>query len=363
VEGKFYVWTAPELDAVLGDDAAVARAYWRVQSGGNFEGHSILHVPVAPELVAARLGMTDARLRTTIDEASRRLLAARERRVRPGLDDKVLAGWNALMTRALSDAARVWRDPSVRALAVRNAELLRDRLVNAEGRVTRVLSGTEGLCVGPGFLEDQAAVALAFLSIHEVTLDPAWLGHARRVANAMTQHFFDPAAETWYDTPDDAEALITRPRDVNDNATPAGTSLALEVVLRFGELDGNPTAREESLARMAPLAEPIGEWPTAFGYLLGVAQLAIDGAVAVALVGEPDSTAIQALAAAVADRYLPTLVLASSPGETAPVALLEGRGATDGTATGHVCRSFRCEMPVTDAATLLQQLSSPLAAT
>ncbi len=363
VEGKFYVWTAQELDALLGDDAAIARAYWRVQSGGNFEGLSILHVPVIPELVAARLGVSEDTLRATVDRATRTLLAARARRVRPGLDDKVLAGWNALMTRALADAARVWRNPEVRALAVRNAELLRDRLVDAEGRATRVLSGTDGPCAGPGFLEDQAAVALAFLSIHELTLDPAWLHHARRVANAMTRHFFDEASGTWYDTANDAEALITRPRDVHDNATPAGASLALEVVLRFGELDGNPSARDESLARMAPLAEPMGQWPDAFGHLLGVAQLAIDGAVAVALVGEPDSMAMHALAAAVADRYVPTLVLASSAGESAPVALLEGRAATGGTATGHVCRSFRCAMPVTDAATLLQQLATPLAAT
>ncbi len=363
VEGKFYVWTAPELDALLGEDAAIARAYWRVQSGGNFEGQSILHVPVAPGLVASRLGIAEDGLRATIDRASRTLLAARAQRVRPGLDDKVLAGWNALMTRALADAARVWRDPDVQALAVRNAELLRDRLVNADGRVTRVLSGTEGPCAGPGFLEDQAAVALAFLSIHEVTLDPAWLPQARRVADAMSRHFFDAATAAWYDTPDDAEALITRPRDVNDNATPAGASLALEVVLRFGELDGNPAIRGESLVRIASLAEPMGKWPNAFGYLLGVAQLAIDGAVAVALVGEPDSMEFQALATAVADRYVPTLVLASSTGETAPVALLEGRAALNGTATGHVCRSFRCELPATDAATLLQQLSAPLAAT
>ncbi len=362
VEGKFYVWTAHELDTVLGDDAAIARAYWRVQPGGNFEGHSILHVPVAPALVAARLGLSDDALRDTIERASRALLAARATRVRPGLDDKVLAGWNAFMTRALADAARVWRDPMVRTLAVRNAELLRDRLVNAAGRVTRVLSGTDGSSVGPGFLEDHAAVALAFLSIHELTLDPAWLHHARRVADAMRQHFFDEATGAWYDTPGDGEALITRPRDLHDNATPAGPSLALEVVVRFGELDGNLAARDDAMASMASLAEPMGKWPNAFGHLLGVAQLAIDGAVAVALIGEPDRADMQALADAVADRYLPTLVLASAGGETAPAVLLEGRRTVNGTATALVCRNFRCAMPVTNAATLLQQLTTPLAA-
>jgi len=363
VEGKFYVWTADALDTLLGDDAAIARAYWRVQPGGNFEGASILHVPVAPALVAARLGLSDDALRVTIERASRTLLAARAERVRPGLDDKVLSGWNALMTRALADAARVWRDPMVRTLAVRNAELLRDQLVNATGRVTRVLSGADGPSVGPGFLEDHAAVALAFLSIHELTLDPAWLHHARRVADAMRQHFVDAATGAWYDTPGDGEALITRPRDLHDNATPAGPSLALEVVVRFGELEGNPAARDEALASMAPLAEPMGKWPNAFGHLLGVAQMAIDGAVAVALIGEPDRADMQALADAVADRYLPTLILASTGDNTAPVVLLEGRRTVNGTATAHVCRNFHCEMPVTSAATLLQQLSTPLAAT
>ncbi len=368
-EGKFYVWSIDELNALLGDDAAVARAYWRVQPGGNFEGRSILHVPVPPSLVAARLGMTDAVLQETIARAATTLLAARAERVRPGLDDKVLAGWNALMTRALADAARAWRNERVAEAAVRNAELLRDQLVQANGRVTRVLSARADTAnerasrPGPGFLEDHAAVALAFLAVHELTLDPRWIGDAQRVAEAMRRHFRDPATAAWYDTADDAEALITRPRDLHDNATPAGQSLALELELRLSELSDEPTMREQLLASMEPMAEPMAKWPNAFGHLLGAAQLAVDGAIAVVLIGDPASSSVLEMTAAIGETYLPTMVLAGAPDDSSDIPLLRDRALPHGTGTAFVCRNFHCEMPVTDAATLLQQLSTPLAGT
>ncbi len=368
-EGKFYVWSADELNALLGDDAAVARAYWRVSPGGNFEGRSILHVPVAPSLVAARLGLSETTVQETIGRAATTLLAAREQRVRPGLDDKVLAGWNGLMTRALADAARAWRRDDVTRAAVRNAELLRDRLVHADGRVTRVLNerrsdqhGGESNR-GPGFLDDHAAVALAFLSVHELTLDPSWIGHAQRVAEAMRRHFRDAATGAWYDTADDAESLITRPRDLHDNATPSGQSLALELELRLSELSGEHVVRDQVVAAMAPLAEPMGKWPNAFGHLLGVALLAVDGPVAVALMGDPTSVAIRVMAAALGERYLPALVLAGALDDANDISLFHGRAPAHGTGTAYVCRNFHCEMPVTDAAALLQQLFAPLAGT
>jgi len=361
-EGRFYVWTPAELDALLGDDARIIKSYWGVTREGNFEGASILHVPRDMASVTDALDVTQDELRDAIARAVPMLREARERRVRPGLDDKVLASWNGLMTRALAEAARVFDDEQWRAMALANAHFLRANLVRA-GRVTRVHAADRR--DGPGFLEDQAAVALAFVSIYELTGDASWIADARAIARTMRARFRDDLSGTWYDTAADAEPLITRPRDQYDNATPAGQSLALELLLRLAELDGDASAPAEVLFALAPLNEPLQRWPNGYGHLLGVADLAVHGAVAVALVGLPSHAETQAMLRVVAGRYLPTLVLASSTGASAVEAdrddfirLLEGRAANRSTPTGYVCRGFVCELPAGSADLLAAQLDA-----
>ncbi|HYW33090.1 MAG TPA: thioredoxin domain-containing protein, partial [Gemmatimonas sp.] len=352
-EGKFYVWDASELDTLLGNDASVAKAYWGVHAGGNFEGKSILHVPADIERVATQLGTTVDDVRAAIARAVPLLLAARAARVRPGLDDKILSAWNGLMTRALAEAARAFGDPRWRDMAVRNAEFLRDRMVR-EGRVMRVFS--VGGSKGPGFLDDHAATALAFMSVHELTLEPRWLVEARAITTVMEQRFRDPRTGAWYDTADDAEPLITRPRDLFDNATPSGPSLALEAMIRTSELDGDAKRRSDALMQLAALAQPMREWPNGFGHALGATDLALAGAVAVAIVGDPTSPATRALTDVVNGRYLPRLVLVSAPPDEAPVPLLRNRPSIAGAPTAYVCRGFACDLPVTDPSALREQL-------
>jgi uncharacterized protein YyaL (SSP411 family) len=174
----------------------------------------------------------------------------------------------------------------------------------------------------------------------------------------MERHYRDPSTGAWYDTADDGEALITRPRDLFDNATPAGPSLALETMLRLSELDGDEKRRSDVLMQLAALAEPMAKWPHGFGHVLGVTDLALSGAIAVALVGGPDDPRTGAMAAVVAGGYMPRLVLASAPPGEAPVPLLEGRPAIDGAATAYVCRGFACELPARDTAELARQLDA-----
>jgi uncharacterized protein len=211
---------------------------------------------------------------------------------------------------------------------------------------------------GPGFLEDQAAVALAFHSLHEITLDPRWLVEAATIAAQMEHHFKDASTGAWYDTADDAEALITRPRDLFDNATPSGPALALELMVRLSELEGDEKRRSDALMQLAALAEPMTRWPNAFGHSLAVTDLALSGAIAVALVGQREASGTQALAAEVSKRYLPRLVLASAPPGEAPVPLLDGRPALHDAPTAYVCRGFACDLPATDTAELARQLDA-----
>jgi uncharacterized protein YyaL (SSP411 family) len=209
----------------------------------------------------------------------------------------------------------------------------------------------------PGFLEDHAAVALAFIALHEATFNSHWLHEARRIGAEMRVHFRDASSGTWYDTADDAETLITRPRETSDNAVPAGQSLALELMLRLAELDGSSGASTEVVAQLAAQTEAMAKWPNGFGHLLGVADLVLFGAVAVAIVGAPDGDDFQALARVVSQQYLPTLALVGGAANGAgTAALLADRAAIDGGATAYVCRDFVCDAPTTSARELERQL-------
>ncbi len=349
-EGKFYVWSAVELQTVLGDDAGLVTRFWGVSEGGNFEGHNILHVPNEPSAVAGREGIDLSELQDAVRRARAKLYDARAKRVWPGRDEKVLASWNGLMLRAVADGARAFGRDDWRAIALRSGEFLAREMVR-EHKVVR--SWKDGRAHIAGFLEDHAAVALAFLSLYELTLDPAWLDRARALGDSMIASFWDESANIFFDTAHDHERLITRPREVTDNATPAGTSLAVELLLRLAELFRDADMQRRATWVLETLAAPLAQHGAAFGYLLGAADLAIHGATEVAIVGDPAGEDFRALTAEVARQYLPALVLAGGPpGNGAGVALLEDRVAREGRATGYVCRQYVCAEPTSDPSRL-----------
>jgi len=354
-EGRYYVWDSSELDSLLGEDAALLRSYWGVTPEGNFEGRNILFVPHDAEAVARAQGVTVPELRTAVERARRILYEARERRVRPGLDDKILAGWNGLMLRGVAEAARAFGDAELRALAVRNGEFLFRELVR-DDRVLR--SYKEGTARIAGFLEDYAAVALGALAVYELTFDRMWLERARRLADEILERFWDEDVRALFDTSVDAESLVTRPRDVTDNATPSGTSLAIELLLKLGDLFASAEYSERGRYLLETVAEPMARYPSAFGHALGAADMAVRGAIELAIVGDPGDTRFQALAAAAAERYLPSLVVAGGV-DGDDVALLDGRASDAPMA--YVCRAYACDAPTSDVATLGEQLDAIVA--
>ena len=352
-EGIFYVWTSDEFNAALGSDAPAMRTFWGVREGGNFEGRTILHLRQSRAAVAQQFGMTDAEFAQTVKRSVATLYALRSNRVWPSRDDKILAGWNGLMLRALAEAGRVFDRSDWTQGATRNAQFLRDTLVR-DGRLMRV--HMDGMTKVSGFLEDHAAVGLAFLAVHEATGDLDWVAEARSIARRMREQFRDAATGAWYDTAADAEPLITRPHDDFDNAVPSGPSLAQELMLRLAELDGTTEWATEVIARLAVQADPMTRWPQGFGHLLGVTDLALFGAIAVAVMGDREAPDFQALMRVVASQYVPTLVLASGRSEGDSVPLLNGRSALDGRATAFVCRGFVCDLPTHEPADLERQL-------
>jgi uncharacterized protein len=270
-EGKFYVWQSSELDSLLGADSALVKAYYGVTTGGNFEGSNILHVPTDPSEIARRFDIDVATLSATIAPASQILMQRRSHRIRPGLDDKILAAWNGLALRGIVEAARAFDRADFRDMATRNSEFLLGRMV-VDGRVMRSYKDSAARITG--FLGDQAAVALGFLAMFEQSLDAKWLDAARHLTRVMLDEFWDADTTTFYDTSHNAEKLVSRPHDPTDNATPSGTSLAVDLLLRLANYDDNESYREIASRVMDSLAGLVTRYPSAFGHLLGDAEYA-----------------------------------------------------------------------------------------
>jgi hypothetical protein len=353
-EGKFYVWSDAELRQLLGDDADVAIAYWNASASGNFEGTNILHVPESAEAVAERLGISAEQLTATIARVRAALMAARDQRIRPGRDEKVLASWNGLMLRAVAEAARAFDDPLLADDALRAGAFLRRELMR-DGRVLR--SWRSGEARIPGFLEDHAALALGFLALYQLTYDRTWLDDALALNTSCVEWFWSDESGAFFDTAHDAEALVTRPRDVTDNAIPAGTSLAVELQLTCAVLIGDATMQRRAEYVLATLAEPMRRSPLAFGHLLAAADLAAHGATELAIAGIPGSLPFLELARAASSIYVPALITAGGAGTAvADLPLLQGREALPGEAVAYVCRGYECRLPTREGAELIRQM-------
>jgi uncharacterized protein YyaL (SSP411 family) len=346
VEGKFFVWSWDDLVAIAGE--AVAR-HLGATPEGNWEQTNVLWTPqpAAPELQAE------------VDEALPRLFEAREARVHPATDDKVLAAWNGLAISALAEAGRSFGEPRYTDAALAAAGFVLEALSADQGRLLR--SWREGRKGGPGYLDDHACVAEACLTLYETTFDLRWLREARRLAAAMVELFADPGGDGFYQTGRDAEELVVRPRELFDNAVPAGSSVAADVLQRLGRLTGDQAAEQAGLSALRPVLGVLGRAPTGFGHALGAADFALARVREVAIVGRPEASDTGALLARVWGTYQPNRVLAAAdPGDAAAqgeVPLLADRPALDGRATAYVCEHFVCQRPVTEPEDLAAQLA------
>jgi uncharacterized protein len=358
VEGKFYVWTPEELESVLDpEEADLAARYWDVTERGNFEGKSILHVPRPPEAVAEEFGLSPEDLWDRIEEIRGRLFAAREKRVRPGRDEKILAAWNGLMLRSFALAARVTGREDYRAAAVRNATFIVENM-KRDGRIHR--SYKDGRARFNGYLEDYAMVADGLVAVYEATFETRWLVEADGLMDAVSELFWDEERRAFYDTPADHEELVTRPRDVYDNAAPSGTSVATEVLLRLALFLDRADYRQRAEDILEELAGGMEKIPGAFGRLLCALDFSTSEPREVAIVGVPEAADTRALLKEVYSTYLPNKVVAGrDPDDDEAgglIPLLTQRIAREGKATAYVCVQYACQAPTTDPQELARQL-------
>ncbi|HTI54708.1 MAG TPA: thioredoxin domain-containing protein [Verrucomicrobiae bacterium] len=359
VEGKFFVWSPDEMRAVLGDPALarVALAYWGLDDGPNFEGHSILFVPREPAEVAASLALTGDALTSAIERARALLYAEREKRVHPGLDDKVLASWNGLTLAAFAEAAAVLGRADYLAVAVRNAEFLTRQMVR-DGRLLR--SWKDGQARITGYLEDYSMVGAGLLALYEATFDRRWLDESRRLAEEALRLFWSADRETFFDTGHDQEALVVRPRNLFDNAVPSGTSVAIDWLLRLAVILGEERYQAVALAALRPMADLIQRYPSGFGRYLSALDFHLGPVAEVALVWpRGQERALAPLLDTVFGRYQPNrVVVGAAEGDPAGAGLplLAERAAVGGRPTAYVCQHYVCQLPVTQPDALARLL-------
>ncbi len=355
-EGQFYLWTGEEIEHLLAQDAAIVNLYYGVSDEANFEGRNILYIPRDLDVVAHLAEVSQEQAWAAVQRGRRILRQARAKRVRPARDEKVLAAWNGWMLRSFAEAARILGRDDYLQTAIRNGAFLLERHCR-DGRLWR--SYKEGARKINGYLEDYAGVALGFLALWEATFDARWFAAARQLAESILTHFLDPSGAGFYDTSDDHEALIVRPKDVQDNATPSGNALAVELLLRLVAYTGEVSYGRVATATLRAMSEMMTQYPLGFGHWLGVVAFHLTPPQEIAIVGDPMAADTRALLAVVNSAYLPNAVLAAGlPGSdaAAQVPLLADRLQRDGRATAYVCRNFACQTPTSDPAELAGQL-------
>jgi uncharacterized protein len=345
VEGKFFVWTWEELVDLIGPDLADA---FGATPAGNWEGTNVLWLPDGSE--PSGLDLSAAR---------RALFEAREARVRPGTDDKVLTAWNAMAITALAEAGRAFEEPRFIEAAEDCGRFILENLRRADGRLLR--SWREGVPGRAGFCDDHALLASACLTLFSTTGTVRWFREAVVLLDAAVELFLDAERGGFFQTGSDDDQLVVRPKELYDNAVPSGNSVAAEVLQRVALLSGDPDQEQIGVAALQSVRDMLGRVPTAFGHALCALDLYIGPSREVAIVGDLEDERTRSLLNEVhRARFLPNAVvaLAAPRDEDAidAVALLRDRPQVGGLPTAYVCERFTCRLPVTTPEDLAEQL-------
>lgn len=348
-EGKFFVWKPEEIAAVLGPDRAKTFCYvYDVSEAGNFEGHNILNLPKSIAQCVKILGVEEPLLRTQLVADRQKLFNVREKRIHPGLDDKVLVAWNGLMIDALAQAASVLNEPRYVRAATRAAEFITTKLVREDGRLLHTWRG--GVAKLDAYLDDYAALANALVSLYEATFDERWIDEAVKLADTMLDQFGDRDKGGFFYTARDHEQLITRQKDLMDNATPSGNSLAATALVRLGKLTGRTDFLQAAEATIRAAAGIIAQSPTAAGQMLIALDLLLGPTPELVLLGNLANPATVDALSELRKRFLPNKVVALRASQESRGNLLDelfkGRTPHANEPTLYVCENFACQSPV-----------------
>ncbi len=358
-EGTFSVWNPASIEAAVGPEfAPIVAARFGVTETGNFEGsgQTVLSVVRSVPEIAAELGVPEARVAAALDEARSKMYEVRSRRVRPMTDEKLLTDWTALAISAFALAGRLLDEPLYEAAARGAADRI---LANCRTEVELLHREKDGVAGIPGFASDYAFFIEALLDLYEATFEPRYFREAVALQAEMDARFADPRGGYFLSAKSHG-ALIVRPRELFDGATPSSNSVAAMNLLRLGTFTGEPRYREGAERIFSSLAGYLDRAPSAFPRLLNALDYREDPPREVVLAGKPGREDFEALRAAVfaSPRFNRVLVHAAgseTPAEVRPLA--EGRASEDGAARAFVCRSFSCLAPTSDPSVLAASLN------
>jgi uncharacterized protein YyaL (SSP411 family) len=364
-EGLFYTWTPDEIDAVLGDElgATFGRVY-DVSDLGNFEGRNILNLPKTLEQCAAILKRNPDELAAELAESREKLFAAREKRVRPGRDDKVIVAWNGLMIEVLARAGAALNEPQYIIAADKAAKFILSCLRLENGRLLHTWRA--GKAKLDAYLDDYASLANSLVSVYEANFDEQHIDNAVQLMDIVLEKFADPEGGGFFYTADDHEQLIARTKELTDSSTPSGNALAATALLRLGALVGRSDylgAAEKTLAAAVPILERA---PTAAGQMLIALDRYLGPAHELVLVGDLSRADVKETIAAIHRRYLPRSVLAARDAKPAAPdgqrsaklgPLFAGKSSPNGQPVLYVCQNFACQAPAAGLDAIQVQLN------
>jgi hypothetical protein len=351
-EGKFFVWSEDEVVAVLGPEKARIFSYcYDVTPQGNWEGHNILNRVKTHAQAAKMLGLSESDLAATLAECRPQLFAVREKRVHPGRDDKILAGWNGLMISAMAQAGSVLGEARFTSASVRAADFVLSQMRRPDGQLLHTFK--DGTARLNAYLDDYAPLIESLLDVYQATFDANYVDAALNLAEDMIARFGDADGGGFFYTPHDHEPLISRNKDLHDNATPSGNATAAGALLRLGQLCGRSDLEDLAQCTLNLLSGEMARVSMAAGQSLLALDALLGPAYELVVAEGTSRDESDEIIRSIHERFLPAKILVrrlvglrDSELPTSVRPLLEGKEAIGGQATLYVCQRGVCQAPV-----------------
>ena len=349
VEGKFYIFSKAEIEHILGEDAGLFCAYYHITAAGNWEEErtNVLFRRESDEEVAAGFGLAVAELVEKIGSLKEKVFNERAKRIRPGLDNKLLASWNGLMLKGLCDAYRAFNEPRYLELALANAGFIGTSLIKQDGRLSRIFNNQ---LFTAAFLDDYANILSAFIALYEVTFDEQWIIRGKQLAEIAIAHYFDEAAGVFYYTANDEEQLIARKSEIMDGVTPASNSVMAYALKKLGLFFANETYTDISSRLLRNIVPHLGNYGASYSNWIMLLTEEVFGTYEVAITGDD----FEGMRLNVEQQYIPNKIILGGISGSLP--LLEGRFAAE--TRIFVCRDKTCGLPVNTVDDMLKQIDN-----
>jgi len=352
VEGKFYTFTKAEIEEILGDDAALFCIYYNITDEGNWEEEhtNVLFKKHKDMNLANQLGLLLDDMVERIEASQKKMFEARSHRIRPGLDNKILASWNGLMLKGLCDAYRAFNKADYLETALKNAAFILNNLIDAEGRLSRIYQSEDNYLIA--FLDDYANVIDAFIALYEVTFDESWLQQAQKLANHAIAHYYDPGKGVFYFTADDDEQLIARKSEIMDGVIPASNSVMARNLKKLGLLFDDEEYIEVSAQLLRNITPHLAKYGSAYSNWATLLLDEIFGIYEVAITGD-DATSFRT---EIENNYIPNKIILGGTKGSLPLL----RDKFSNTTQIFICKDKTCSLPVDNITDALKQINSKI---